>query len=110
VQVLIHTNDKAHFIETDDQGLIHRNWVIHTLINTSDLIAENKLMTFLLGGLNTHTIHHLFPGICHIHYTALTKILKRTAEEFNLTYTNLSLRQSVKSHYIFLKTLGKFSV
>jgi len=107
VQVLIHTNDRAHFIETDSKGIIHRDWAVHTLLNTSDLMAENRFVTFMLGGLNTHTVHHLFPGICHIHYPQLTKILKETAKEFNLTYTNLSLFQSIRSHYNFLKALGK---
>jgi len=107
VQVLIHTNDRAHFVETDSKGIIHRNWAVHTLLNTSDLMAENKFVTFILGGLNTHTVHHLFPGICHIHYPQLTKILKETAKEFHLTYTNLSLLQSVRSHYNFLKALGR---
>jgi linoleoyl-CoA desaturase len=107
VQVLIHTNDKAHFIETDERGIIHKNWAIHTLQNTSDLMAENRYLTFMLGGLNTHTIHHLFPGICHIHYYELTKILKSTSKEYGLEYTNLSLRESIRSHYIFLKKLGQ---
>ncbi len=107
VQVLIHTNDKAHFIETDEKGVIHRNWAVHTLLNTSDLMAENRYVTFMLGGLNTHAIHHLFPGICHIHYPELTKILKSTSDEYNLEYTNLSLWESIRSHYIFLKKLGK---
>ena len=110
VQVLIHTNDKAHFIETDSSGIIHRNWAVHTVLNTSDLMADNKYITFMLGGLNTHTVHHLFPGICHIHYPHLTKILKETAAEFDLPYINLSLRESIISHYNFLKELGKFSV
>ena len=110
VQVLIHTNDKAHFIETDEKGIIHRDWAVHSLINTSDLMAENNLVTFCLGGLNTHAVHHLFPGICHIHYPQLTKILKTTAKEFGLPYTNLSLRESIRSHYAFLKQLGKDSV
>jgi len=39
--------------------------------------------------------------------TVVTKILKETAKEFNLTYTNLSLFQSIRSHYNFLKALGK---
>lgn len=110
VQVLIHTNDRAHFIETDEAGVIHRNWAIHTLLNTSDLMAENKYLTFMTGGLNTHTIHHLFPGICHIHYPKLTNILRKTAAEFGLTYTNLSLGESIQSHYNFLKTLGRYAV
>lgn len=110
VQVLIHTNDRAHYVEADQAGMIHRNWAVHTLMNTSDLMADNRYITFLLGGLNTHAIHHLFPGICHIHYHELTKILKQTAKEFNLTYTNLSLRESIRSHYLLLKQLGKYSV
>lgn len=31
-------------------------------------------------------VHHLFPGICHCHYPALSEIVKRTAAEFGLPY------------------------
>ena len=45
-QVLIHTNDKAHFIELDEDGVIHRNWAVHTLMNTTDIMAESRIVTF----------------------------------------------------------------
>ena len=107
VQVLIHTNDRAHFAELEEDGTIDRDWAVHTVMNTTDLMATNRTLTFWLGGLNTHTVHHLIPGICHIHYVDLTKILRKTADEFGLVYTNFSLWQSLKSHFKFLKYLGR---
>lgn len=38
------------------------------------------------GGLNFQIEHHLFPGISHIHYPALSKIVKQTCEEFKIPY------------------------
>ena len=32
--------------------------------------------------------HHLFPNICHVHYKAISKIVKETAEEFGLPYNS----------------------
>ena len=110
LQVLIHSNDKAHFIACDADGLIQRNWAVHNLLNTTDINADSKFLTFWLGGLNTHAIHHLFPGICHIHYVELTKILKNTAQEFKLTYTNFTIWESIRSHFVFLKQMGKEAI
>lgn len=107
VQVLIHTNDHAHYIRLDENGRIPRHWAVHTLENTADLHADSRVLTFLLGGLNTHAIHHLFPGICHIHYVPLTRILVETAKEFNLQYTNFTLWESLKSHFNLLKKLAQ---
>jgi linoleoyl-CoA desaturase len=50
--------------------------------------------------------HHLFPTVNHIHYFALTKIIKQTASEFNILYRNRSLINILVEHMKFLKALG----
>jgi linoleoyl-CoA desaturase len=56
--------------------------------------------------LNTHVAHHLYPHINHIHYFAITKIIRQTAREYGVPYRNFSLIQIITEHLRFLKALG----
>jgi len=38
------------------------------------------------GGINYQCIHHLLPGVSHVHFPALTEILEHTCAEFNVPY------------------------
>lgn len=107
VQLPLHVNSEATFAMVKKDGNIHKNWVIHTLENTTDYHAQNKIANFFFGGLNAHSIHHLCSGICHVHYPELSRILKDTAKEFGIIYHNVSMWEALKSHFNLLKKLGK---
>ena len=63
--------------------------------------------SWFIGGLNYQIEHHLFPNICHIHYYQLSKIVKSTAEEFNVPYhANNSFLKALKHHATHLKQMG----
>jgi linoleoyl-CoA desaturase len=74
--------------------------------NTIDFARQSKLANFLFGGLTTHINHHIFPKICHVHYIALSEIIKQTAEEFNIQYHEESMWGAIVSHYKLLKRMG----
>lgn len=107
VQLPLHINKDATFAFVSDDNKIRKSWIIHTLENTTDYLAQSKAANFLFGGLNAHSIHHLFEGVCHVHYTELSKILEKTAQEFGIIYRNVTMWQAIKSHFIALKMLGK---
>ena len=51
--------------------------------------------------------HHLFPKICHVHYPAISPIVKATAEEFSVPYLdNTTFREALNSHLVTLKRFG----
>ena len=61
-----------------------------------------------MGGINLHVIHHLFPTICHVHYTPLTAIVKETAKEFGMDYyENDNMWLAFKKHVKMMKWLSK---
>ena len=107
VQLPLHINTSSSFAVVSEDNKIDKSWIIHTLDNTTDYLAKSKVANFLFGGLNSHSIHHLFEGICHVHYTELSKILEKTADEFGIVYRNVSMGQAIKSHFKVLKMLGK---
>ncbi|WP_409456360.1 fatty acid desaturase [Sphingobacterium sp.] len=42
--------------------------MVYQLQSTAYFYNKNKLLTWLLGGLNFQFEHHLFPRISRIHY------------------------------------------
>lgn len=61
----------------------------HQLNTTSNFGGNNALLTWFCGGLNFQIEHHIFPNISHVHYPELSKIVKRTAEEYGLPYRSV---------------------
>ncbi len=101
----------AHVVEgasQEDGGHdINTEWHVHQLKTTSDFARNNKLLSWYVGGLNFQIEHHLFPGVCHIHYKDLAGIVERTAAAYNIPY-NLkpSFSAAFLSHLHRLKELG----
>ncbi|MCU1244468.1 MAG: Linoleoyl-CoA desaturase, partial [Acidobacteria bacterium] len=88
-------------------GHIANDYIQHVFDTTSDYARGNRFAIWLLGGLNLHVIHHMFPSICHVHYAALSPIVKSTAEEFGLVYReNRTISGAFLAHLRWLKVLG----
>lgn len=86
---------------------IDNNWAIHQLETTSNYAPKSSVLYWLVGGLNYQVEHHLFPNICHVHYKKLSKIVKATAEEFELPYhSEPTFFSALRSHGKMLKQLG----
>ena len=103
-----HIYEGTTFPLPDDNGNIDNNYALHVLETTADFSRQNRLGSWLMGGINIHVIHHIFPKVCHVHYPALTRILKETAEEFGIEYQeNPNFWVALKKHYQMLKLLSK---
>ena len=96
----------SEFIQ-QDENKIERSWHKYQLQTTTNF-KLNPFMTWLSGGLNYQIEHHLFPHICHVHYPAIAKIVKRTVKEFKLPYhLQKNLWGALHLHYDMLKQLGQ---
>lgn len=106
---LAHTVDGNHFPEMEaDTNKLPMEFAEHQLETTANFATKNKFWTWALGGLNFQVEHHLFPKISHVHYPAISKIVKQVCEERNITYREAkTMRQAIASHIHFLKTMGK---
>lgn len=104
---LAHTVENTSYPMPDKEGNIENEWAIHQMNTTVNFARHNKLISWYIGGLNFQVEHHLFTGICHIHYPALAPIVKQTAEEFGVPYLeNKTLGKALKSHITTLKKFG----
>ena len=96
------------FAPTDEVTRIENEWAIHQVKTTSDFSPNSRIISWLVGGLNYQIEHHLFPRVSHIHYPALSKIVKEKCEAFDLPYNCIpSLRKAVISHFRLIRLLGK---
>lgn len=83
-------------------------WAIHQVLTTANFCPDNKIITWMAGGLNYQVEHHLFPRVSHVHYPALSKIVQAKCAEFNLPYHSMpTLFSAVSSHFRFIKSLGR---
>jgi linoleoyl-CoA desaturase len=83
------------------------NYTYHVLATTADYSTEGRLPFLFLGGLNYHVAHHLCPSVCHVHYPALTKIIRETAAEFEVPYrSHRTIWQALAQHYRHLRQLA----
>ncbi len=94
--------------ERDSSEIENQSWHRHQMETTANFAHDNKILTYLIGGLNYQIEHHLFPKICHSHYPAISKIVKQTAIEFGTPYHyDKTFIGAIRSHYRLLNNLGK---
>lgn len=94
--------------ESDTDNLIDKNWHVYQMETTCNFAHDNQVVSYLIGGLNYQIEHHLFPQICHVHYPAISEIVKQTANEFGVAYHyEDTFLGAVKAHYRHLKQLGR---
>ncbi|WP_431216388.1 fatty acid desaturase family protein [Puia sp. P3] len=106
---LAHVVEETEFesVSGDDKQ-IENEWAIHQVRTTANFSPNRPILSWFVGGLNYQVEHHLFPKISHIHYPALSKLVQKECEVFDLPYNSLpSFKAAVISHFRFIRTLGK---
>jgi linoleoyl-CoA desaturase len=106
---LAHTVEETSFpVPAADTKIIENEWAIHQIQTTANFATKNKLISWLVGGLNFQIEHHLFPKISHIHYPEISKIIKKTCDEFNVKYIEYKkMRHAILSHSSYLRKMGR---
>ena len=106
---LAHVVEHAEFEAAGvDPVKIENEWAIHQIKTTANFAFTNKMATWFLGGLNYQIEHHLFPRISHIHYPAISQIVRDTCVQFGLHYIYFpTTRAAVVSHVRFMNQMGR---
>lgn len=108
----------AHVIEGTEFHVVgvdeteeKQEWALHQIHSTANFATSSKTLHWLLGGLNFQIEHHLFPRISHIHYPAISRMVKEACRESNIVYNEYtSMFKAVASHLVHLRKLGKARV
>lgn len=106
---LAHTVEHTAFpVPNEETGKLEDEWALHQLKTTANFATNNKLVSWLVGGLNFQIEHHLFPKISHIHYPAISKIIRQACKEYGIAYIEYSkVWYAVASHVAFLRQMGR---
>ncbi len=106
---LAHAVEQAEFpLPRPDTGRIDNAWAIHQVETTVDFARRNRVVAWLLGGLNFQIEHHLFPRICHVNYPAISKVVEETCREYGVRYNeHQSFCSGVASHFRWLRGMGQ---
>ena len=105
---LAHTVEHTSFPLPDpESGKLEDEWALHQLKTTANFATRNRIVNWLVGGLNFQIEHHLFPKISHIHYPAISEIIRNACREYGIPYLEYKkVRHAVASHVSYLKAMG----
>jgi linoleoyl-CoA desaturase len=107
---LAHTVDETSFpVPLQPFNKIEDEWALHQLKTTADFATKNKFISWWLGGLNFQVEHHLFPKISHIHYPAVSNIVRKTCAALGVPYiAHSKMHLAITSHISYLKKMGQY--
>ncbi|MBL7812860.1 MAG: acyl-CoA desaturase [Bacteroidetes bacterium] len=105
---LAHVVDKVEFpVPAEDTGKIEQEYYLHQLATTANFSTRSKFLGWFTGGLNFQVEHHLFPRISHIHYPAISRIVKQVCAEYGVAYHEFpTFFSAVRAHVLHLKRVG----
>jgi linoleoyl-CoA desaturase len=106
---LAHTVEHTSFPQPMiDSNKMEDEWALHQLKTTANFATRNRFLSWWVGGLNFQIEHHLFPRISHVHYPAISKIIKKTCMDFGFPYIEFPrMRTAVASHVAHLRNLSR---
>jgi len=100
--------DTLHTVMEPGHHQVEEEWAVHQLQTTANFATRNRVLTWLLGGLNYQIEHHLSPQVSHVHYPAISQIVREYCQEKGLPYVEYPrFRHALASHVRFLKEMGR---
>jgi len=106
---LAHVVEETSFYDdSKSRQKLDNDWAVQQIKTTSNFAMDNKIVSWFTGGLNFQVEHHLFPRISHIHYPALSKIVKEMCDTYGVPYNyHPTVLRAVRSHVVHLKEIGR---
>jgi len=106
-----HVTPDVEFFKVDEKtGVItsNKSWAEAQLASSADFAHGSKFWTHFSGGLNYQVIHHLFPGVCHVHYPQLAPLVMDVCRKRGLEYVVYpTFSAALRAHFRHLKMVGK---
>jgi linoleoyl-CoA desaturase len=107
VLAVSHLSDYVQYPEPEEDGTLSMSWPKLQMVTSVDYNTGSRFCSLTLGGFNAHALHHLLPNISHVHYRAILPIFRQTCRDHGLPYMELRYGEALRSHFRFLKALGR---
>jgi linoleoyl-CoA desaturase len=106
---LAHTTENVAFPEPEATSQrMGSEWAVHQVETTADFAPNSRLAAWYLGGLNFQIEHHLFSHVSHVHYPAISRIVRQACAEHGVRYQCYpSFRAALKAHLDFVARMGR---
>lgn len=101
-----HLSDIVEHPIANEEGVLLMSWAKLQMKTSVDYNADSIFLNWTLGGFNAHTLHHLLPNVCHVHYLQILPIFKELCLKHGIEYQEMSYSESLKSHFRFLDKMG----
>lgn len=101
-----HLSDYVTHPIPNENGSLNMSWPKLQMCTSVDYNADSKFFNWTLGGFNAHSLHHLLPNICHVHYIDILPIFIEISKKYNITYLEMNYPEALNSHFRFLKQMG----
>jgi len=105
--IATHLCMETQFPKPDSNGFLPNDYYAHQLATSLDFSPTSKFYNWVFGGFNSHAAHHLYPKLPHTIYPYITPLIEKKALEFEVQYNKLTLIAAIKSHYRYLKVMGR---
>ncbi|MFP4416753.1 MAG: fatty acid desaturase family protein [Chitinivibrionales bacterium] len=104
--ILPHTVEESEF-PLPSNGRIDHSRDKHQIRVTADFARGHRIFSWLVGSLNYHREHHLFPRICHVHTPHLAAIMDEVCDSAGVKHVeHPSYTEGMASHFRFLKKMA----
>jgi linoleoyl-CoA desaturase len=106
---LAHTVEGPEFpLPGVGSNLLPDEFALHQIATTANFATRNRVVTWLVGGLNFQIEHHLFPRIAHVHYPQISKIVRQVCAERGIAYVeHTTFRKALAAHARHLRAMGR---
>eukprot|EP01130_Rhizamoeba_saxonica_P001719 TRINITY_DN1157_c0_g1_i2.p1 TRINITY_DN1157_c0_g1~~TRINITY_DN1157_c0_g1_i2.p1 ORF type:complete len:284 (+),score=34.62 TRINITY_DN1157_c0_g1_i2:274-1125(+) len=83
------------------------DWAEMQIRTSANWSVGSTMWLLVSGGLNYQIEHHLFPGVAHIHYPEISKIIQDVCKENDIPYNSYPTYTDIfTAHVKMLKKLG----
>src|SRR5205823_5814936 len=104
---LAHCVGEAEFPQAPDNLRMDKPWAVHQVETTVNYARRSRVVGWFLGGLNYQIEHHLFPRICHVNYSAISRLVEETCRQFGVRYAeHKTVASGLLSHFRWLRLMG----
>jgi len=98
----------SHNNNLSEHNSTTKDWAEMQIRTSANWSCDSIMWNLLSGGLNCQIEHHLFPGVCHVHYPAISKIIRSYCEEIDLQYNSFPTFTAIYfDHIRFLRKMGQ---
>jgi linoleoyl-CoA desaturase len=103
---LAHTTEVVAFPRPTG-GSMEREWAVHQVETTVDWAPNSRIAAWYCGGLNFQIEHHLFSHVSHVHYPAISRIVREACADHRIRYhSHPSFWAALKAHLRFIAAMG----